>query len=225
MPKLSQTALDERRQHILAAAARCFEREGFHRTTIADVRREAKVSTGAVYTYFPNKEAIIQGMLEDAQTARRAVLRQSVRGPDGAVPAMLVLLQWVASVFTPDGLHIARVDMNLWAESVRNPAVARLAKTAVRDATRAVADVISAQASHAQLPRGVDSNDVAAILVSILLGLEVQAAVGIRLEPNTVVKALLALLAAKSSPELDRDKALRASKRVRTHVKTTRSAR
>ncbi|HET6338105.1 MAG TPA: TetR/AcrR family transcriptional regulator [Polyangiales bacterium] len=225
MPKLSQTALEDRRQHILAAAARCFEREGFHRTTIADVRREAKVSTGAVYTYFPNKESIIQAMLEDAQAARRAVLRQSVRGPDGAVPAMHVLLQWVASVFTPEGLHVARVDMNLWSESVRNPAVARLAKAAVREATRAVTDVISAQASNVQLPRGVDSNDVAAILVSILLGLEVQAAVGIRLEPSAVVKALLALLAAKNPPELDRDKALRARKRFRTHVKSPRSAR
>lgn len=49
--------LDERRRHILRTAEACFARDGFDRATIADVCREAGVSTRAVYVYFPNKEA------------------------------------------------------------------------------------------------------------------------------------------------------------------------
>src|SRR5687768_3276911 len=103
MPKLSRAKLEERRQHILRAAAACFDRQGFHRTTIADVRREAGVSTGAIYTYFPNKEAIIRAMLEDAQHTRRAQLDQAAEHAEASQSERTVLLQWAERSFTEEG--------------------------------------------------------------------------------------------------------------------------
>src|SRR5687768_12211797 len=142
MPKLSSAKLEARRLHILRAATVCFDREGFHRTTIADVRREAGVSTGAIYTYFPNKKAIIRAMLEDAQLARRAQLAAAAQdaGADGSERA--VLMQWAHRVFTEEGARIARIDVNLWAEALREPAVAELAKRALENATQTVAGVV-----------------------------------------------------------------------------------
>ena len=78
MPKLTAAALDERRQHILHAAEICFARSGFQSATIADVREEAGVSTGAIYTYFPNKEALMGALLERARNDRPSALTTPV---------------------------------------------------------------------------------------------------------------------------------------------------
>ena len=64
MPKLKPDTQRARRQHILDAAERCFGRDGFHRTTMHDICREAGVSPGALYVYFDSKEALIAGIAE-----------------------------------------------------------------------------------------------------------------------------------------------------------------
>lgn len=47
-----------RRETILQAAARCFTRLGYHRTTLDDIARELNVSKAALYYYIKNKEQI-----------------------------------------------------------------------------------------------------------------------------------------------------------------------
>ena len=78
MPKVLPEYLETRRQQILDAAAACFARGGFHRTTMQDICSEAELSPGAVYRYFQSKEDIIQAMCsrgheEDAETIREAM--------------------------------------------------------------------------------------------------------------------------------------------------------
>jgi len=48
-----------RRERILREAARCFNRQGYHGTTIEDIARCLKVSTAALYYYFNSKEEIL----------------------------------------------------------------------------------------------------------------------------------------------------------------------
>jgi len=50
----------ERRQlQIMEAAAKCFVRSGFAKTTMADIALQARLSKPVLYTYFENKEAIV----------------------------------------------------------------------------------------------------------------------------------------------------------------------
>src|SRR5512139_1067077 len=64
MPKVTEEHRLARREQILAAASRCVAREGFHKTTMADVIREADLSAGAVYGYFRGKSDIIRAIAE-----------------------------------------------------------------------------------------------------------------------------------------------------------------
>src|SRR5215216_839114 len=78
MPKLMPAHLEQRRQQILDAAAACFARTGFHRTTMQDICDESRLSPGAIYRYFNSKEEIIQAMCrhgheDDAETIRGAM--------------------------------------------------------------------------------------------------------------------------------------------------------
>jgi AcrR family transcriptional regulator len=56
-------------QRLVAAARVVFERDGFHDARLADVTKEAGVSTGTLYNYFQSKEqlfrAVMQGVLDD----------------------------------------------------------------------------------------------------------------------------------------------------------------
>src|SRR5512146_3090214 len=50
---------DLRRETIVQAAARCFNRKGYHGTTIGDLARELRVSKAALYYYVKSKEALL----------------------------------------------------------------------------------------------------------------------------------------------------------------------
>ena len=60
MPRLSDKTREQRRQHILTSAWRCFSRDGFHATLIEDVIAATGISSSAVYRYLRNKEEIIR---------------------------------------------------------------------------------------------------------------------------------------------------------------------
>src|SRR5262245_11685180 len=88
---------EERRENLLAAAARAFERGGYYGTHVRDVIREAGVARGTFYLYFRSKHDIFEALVErmlalfletrppgiegDVQTAAdaEAVLRRSLR--------------------------------------------------------------------------------------------------------------------------------------------------
>ncbi len=56
---------DRTRQALLAAAIVRFAREGYRRTSVADVCRDAGLSTTASYPYFANKEAIFVAAVDE----------------------------------------------------------------------------------------------------------------------------------------------------------------
>jgi TetR/AcrR family fatty acid metabolism transcriptional regulator len=58
-----QERIDRRRAQILAAASRVFARQGFHRTTVRDVAREAGVADGTIYLYFASKQELLLALL------------------------------------------------------------------------------------------------------------------------------------------------------------------
>jgi AcrR family transcriptional regulator len=70
----AQTKGDRTRQALLEAAIVRFAREGYRGTSVADVCRDARLSTTASYPYFVNKEALfvaavdedVSGLIADA---------------------------------------------------------------------------------------------------------------------------------------------------------------
>lgn len=55
----------DRRQQILAIAARLFARQGYNTTTVRDIADEAGILSGSLYHHFQSKEAITQEILRD----------------------------------------------------------------------------------------------------------------------------------------------------------------
>ena len=59
----TQERVDRRRAQILAAASRVFARQGFHRTTVRQVAREAGIADGTIYLYFDSKQELLLALL------------------------------------------------------------------------------------------------------------------------------------------------------------------
>ena len=58
-----QERIDRRQAQILAAARRVFAHQGFHRTTVREVAREAGLADGTIYLYFANKQELLLALL------------------------------------------------------------------------------------------------------------------------------------------------------------------
>ena len=58
MPKVSEEHKERRREQILEGARRCFARHGYEGATVARLEQEIGLSRGAIFNYFPSKDAL-----------------------------------------------------------------------------------------------------------------------------------------------------------------------
>lgn len=72
-----------RRQIILDAAQRVFERDGLEKTTIRAIAKEAGCTTGAIYPWFAGKEALYGELLDGSLQRLQAHLQEA---GDAAAP-------------------------------------------------------------------------------------------------------------------------------------------
>jgi len=89
-PTHSQRLTALRRQLILDAAQRVFERDGLEKTTVRAIAKEAGCTTGAIYPWFDGKEAIYAELLEASLERLRARLETAL-APDDAGAARRVI--------------------------------------------------------------------------------------------------------------------------------------
>jgi len=83
---------DQVRHQILEAAARRFANYGYGKTTIAEIAGDCTMSSGNIYRYFDNKEAIaIAGVAEKLE--EKAVICE--QATDAAAPAIEQLHQYM----------------------------------------------------------------------------------------------------------------------------------
>ena len=58
MSRVTEAHVESRRQSICEAAVQTFARKGMQNATMAEIAETAGISAGAIYRYYPNKEAL-----------------------------------------------------------------------------------------------------------------------------------------------------------------------
>jgi TetR/AcrR family transcriptional repressor of nem operon len=76
--KVSREQVAEQRAHILEVAGKLFRQRGFDDVTDAEVMKEAGLTHGAFYGYFPSKEALIAEAVGQALVTGHAVPGKSI---------------------------------------------------------------------------------------------------------------------------------------------------
>jgi AcrR family transcriptional regulator len=82
MPRVTNAHRESRRRQILDASIECFAREGFHRTSMAQIIAEAGVSAGTIYLYFTSKEEIVEAIAEERHVLESALASTALANPD-----------------------------------------------------------------------------------------------------------------------------------------------
>jgi AcrR family transcriptional regulator len=72
-PSYTRLDVDERRRQLLETGARVFTERAYDDVSMADVAREAGISKGLLYHYFPSKRDFFSATLEAAASELRAL--------------------------------------------------------------------------------------------------------------------------------------------------------
>ena len=132
-----------RREHILDAAEACFVRNGFHRTTMQDLAREAAMSPGNIYRYFESKEAVVRGLAERDRERGMALVAEFERAGDRRGALLRIIEHYFAHMTREDA--VLRVD--LWSEATRNPDIAALVEQGEDEARCWMTEIFAALAT------------------------------------------------------------------------------
>ncbi|WP_030442044.1 TetR/AcrR family transcriptional regulator [Actinoplanes subtropicus] len=186
MPKVSDAHLAARRRQILDAAAACFARAGFHRTSMQDIVRESGISAGLVYRYFAGKDDVIAAIVTEWHDQRQVF----AGGPIDARAA--AYLDYLRAVGTPAAGPTLRLGVQIWAEAMRNPRIRDLSRRNVDDPRAAVAAALA----EVPLAPGVTPDALARVLIAVYQGLALQTTWDENLDNEAYVSTVAAVLRA-----------------------------
>ena len=135
MPRISPEKLEERRQQIRAAAARCFARKGIQATTMREIFAEAGLSAGAVYNYYRTKDDLIA----DGITASTAESAEAITAAAEVLSFDEVIGQFLADLKAAASDGRARATPMIHAEVAVRPDLLKMfqeGRSRIRDALR-----------------------------------------------------------------------------------------
>ena len=196
MPRVSAEHLTARRQQILDAARACFLRNGFHQTSMQDVIKEANLSVGAVYRYFPSKNDLITALAEQVIDQITAMFGELVSSdpPPSLAMAMQRATDFVTDQTGPDGTM--RMALQIWSEAMYDPTLAAFVSQ-VYARIRTILDRFAERAIESgALPAGTEPQTVAVVLFSLMPGYALQRILTGGPEPEVFKAGLRALLPA-----------------------------
>ncbi len=191
---MSQEHSDLRRQQILGAARRCFVREGFHQTSMADIFAESGLSAGSVYGYFKSKNDIIGAIAGDVVAEIVRLLEPIMAAEplptwEEAIERGLVSASQVA--FGDEGF--GRLAPQVWAEAMRDEALRDVLGERYRRIHELIAGLVAAEQRAGRIAADRDPVDVAKVLLSVVVGYMLQRLLLGDIEPVVYARALSAL--------------------------------
>ena len=200
MPKVTEEHVEARRRQILAAALRCFAREGFHRTTMQDIFRDAELSPGAVYSYFKSKDELILAIvLEMMSFVGGAAALFSEPLPEGRLrrpgEALAEIIERYQDFELGTVVERARIFPYLVGEQQRNPQLNAAVRAGIEGLRAGFETLARAAQERGELDPALDPAEFSRLPISLMQGLLVQLGVyGDELDIDAYARAAAALV-------------------------------
>ncbi|MEU0128449.1 MULTISPECIES: TetR/AcrR family transcriptional regulator [unclassified Streptomyces] len=198
MARVSQEHLDARRRQILAGAARCFARNGFHGTSMQDVLKEVGLSAGAVYRYFAGKEDLIAAIADEAFLSIRQAFDEAAELAPPPTPDVLLgrVLRGVfaGQVYGMERRTCAALIVQVWAETLRDERLAGTLRDGYAGMRTAWAKLVEAYRAAGLMNADVPADDVARTMIATAQGFLAQEALFGGSEPEVLENGLRGLM-------------------------------
>lgn len=166
---------EETRERILAVAEEYFARQGYEATSVAEICRQAGVSKGAFFHYFPTKQAIFLELLE-RWLADLGEHLAALRAQASTVPEGLTRMAETAQQVFEMARGKLPIFLEFLSQAARDPKVWQATISPYRRYRAFFIGMIEAGIAEGSL-RHVDPEAAANALVSMAIGLVLQATV------------------------------------------------
>ena len=174
MPLVSQEHLDAQRRKILAAAMECFATSGVHPTTMQQISRTAKVSIGAVYQYFPNKQVLIQAAFQENMRENLDWAKPVAAMTEPAAAMRAVLTSAFAMLGDSSEEQSMRFGVVVQGEAMRSPETAGALAALYREVEGTFGFIIERGQQEGVLRRDLDPGLLLRLIVAVFEGARVQ---------------------------------------------------
>jgi AcrR family transcriptional regulator len=184
---------DETRQRILDATMRCVAEIGYARATIREIAKLAKVTSGSLYHYFPNKSELVRATFDEM--ARMSVPRvaAAAQRDQNYRDRLMAVLDECDQMMREYPL-IAAFDRAIRVESTQHLHLAENADTMFTNLRGVLVDIFEQARREDALQPGVDVEAVSTAIWVILRGLTDYAATAPVDEYHATVIALKQLI-------------------------------
>ncbi|HEY3245365.1 MAG TPA: TetR/AcrR family transcriptional regulator [Phycisphaerae bacterium] len=168
---------------MLDTAMRLFYEQGYHATGIATILREADVNSGSLYHFFPSKEALLIGVLERyVQGLHPMVIDRAAEATSDPVERVFALLRNYRRGLETTGCKMGCPIGNLALElSDDHPEIRRLIDLNFNNWIAAVKQWLDAAGDR--LPSGIDRDELARFILTVMEGGIMQARAAASLAP------------------------------------------
>ena len=201
---------DGRRQAILTAAERCFQRSGYAQTTMDQIAESASVAKGSIYNYFTNKQDLFDTLVEQALESTEADYEHMLRSCRTAREKLERMLDnWFARLeaFIPLG----QLVMESWATAARDEREGRLSTRFLHMYRRwrdRLAGVIAEGAANGEFSIEFQPHVGASLIMAVMDGIEVQAIFDVSLNVDqefisALKKAVFSALTTRHLPQAE----------------------
>lgn len=182
---------------ILEAARTCFVQSGFRGASMHDICREAGMSPGALYRYFPSKEALIEAIAERDRINDLRNLAEIGAGPT-------LIDGFVNSVMNHFKDHHARgmgpLFTEIRAESMRNETVAACCQKTEGEFIKLFNAFLTHAKTAGQIDPVADIDAIVPIMMALGEGIMISDVIGQGVDPVEVEKILRAMAEAILRP-------------------------
>jgi AcrR family transcriptional regulator len=173
MPRLSTETREQRRQHVLTSAWRCFARDGFHATSMDDIIAATGMSSSAVYRYFRSKEELIAAASGESLAQLRELFAGLLARQPAPTPAETIgaLVGQLARRSEHADYDLSKIAIHAWAESLRRPELAASTRDFYRDLRGLLTELAQRWLDAGVLAPDADPEAVATVLLTLMPGL------------------------------------------------------
>ncbi len=178
MPKITEEKKQQRREEIMSSAFRCFASKGFSATTMRDIFEESGLSSGAVYSYFKNKEAIVYELCSRRTENYVDHLEKKVKDEDVEIGTLLadIIESYVGGFGDPTFDEKSKVNAQMWSEGVMKEEIREAANALFDRYVSALSLPISRAQSRNEIDPDLDATMVAEVMITMIFGLDLRKA-------------------------------------------------
>jgi len=165
------------KRKILEAAAKCFSKGGYAKTTMDKIAEEAGVSKGALYWHFRSKEELFVELKQRSIAKVRKQFEKLFAQKKPFDVNLREAIRLYLSSLVPENREVARLNAEFLAEAPKIPKLNDMLKNQYEMFRDLIASTIGEAIEKGELRRDIDPEIVSMILLAMLDGLELHWAI------------------------------------------------